>query len=82
MALRQSWMVGRALRARRGGQLATKLNLAGWDLGRAIFSKIEARLRCVTDHEIPVLAVCVGVEAADLLRLDVARTPKRPRSLH
>ena len=79
MGLRQSCVAGRALRARRGGQLATKLNLAGWDLSLPTLSKLEARLRCVTDHEIPVLAVCVGVEAADLLRLDVTRTPKRAR---
>jgi len=61
-------------------ELATKLNLAGWDLSRDTLAKIEAQVRCVTDYEIPVLAISVGIEPSDLLRLAITRTPKQPRS--
>jgi transcriptional regulator with XRE-family HTH domain len=37
-------------------QLATRLNLGGWDISRATLSKIEAQLRCVTDWELLHLA--------------------------
>lgn len=37
-------------------QLATRLNLGGWDISRATLSKIEAQLRCVTDWELLDLA--------------------------
>jgi len=70
----------RQLREKKGltqAQLVAKLNIIGWDLSRATLSKIEAQLRCVTDYEIPVLAISVGIEPADLLRLAVARTPKQ-----
>ena len=70
----------RQLREKRGitqAQLAAKLNLIGWDLSRATLSKIEAQLRCVTDYEIPILALSVGMEPSDLLRLAIERTPKR-----
>ena len=49
-------------------QLATKLNLAGWDLSRGTLSKIEAQLRCVTDYEIAKLAKGIGLTAPELLR--------------
>lgn len=73
----------RQLRDKKGltqAQVVAKLNIIGWDLSRATFSKIEAQLRCVTDYEIPVLALSVGIEPSELLRLAIARTPKRPRS--
>jgi len=49
-------------------QLATKLNLAGWDLSRGTLSKIEAQLRCVTDYEIAKLAEGIGLTGPELLR--------------
>jgi len=73
----------RQLREKRNltqAQLATKLNLAGWDLSRDTLAKIEAQVRCVTDYEIPILAISVGLEPPDLLRLAVTHTPKRQRS--
>jgi transcriptional regulator with XRE-family HTH domain len=73
----------RQLRVKKGltqAQLVAKINIIGWDLSRGTLSKIEAQLRCVTDYEIPILAVSVGVEPSDLLRLAIARTPERPPS--
>jgi len=62
----------RELRERQGltqPQLVAKLNIAGWDLSRGTYSKIEARIRCVTDYEIFKLAAGLGIEAAELMRL-------------
>jgi transcriptional regulator with XRE-family HTH domain len=59
-------------------QLAAKLNLAGWDLSRGTFSKIEAQLRCVTDIEILKLADGLGIEAPELLRLALKRSKALP----
>jgi len=61
----------RELREKKGltqAQFAAKLNLAGWDLSRGTFSKIEAQLRCVTDFEILKLAEGIGIDAPELLR--------------
>ena len=63
-------------------QLATKLNLAGWDLSRDTLAKIEAQIRCVSDFELPILAICVGTNPYDSLRLAIARTPKRSQPSH
>jgi len=49
-------------------QLATKLNLKGWDLSRTTLSKIEAQVRCVTDLELLSLSQCIGIEPTELLR--------------
>ncbi len=76
-------MVGpviRELRQKKGlsqAQLVAKLNIMGWDLSRATFSKIEAQIRCVTDYEIPVLAASLGVEPSELLTLAIAKLHKR-----
>ena len=73
----------RGLREKQGmtqAQLATKLNLAGWDLSRDTLAKIEAQIRCVSDFEIPLLAISVGTNPFELLRLAIARTPKRSKS--
>ena len=62
----------REIREKRGltqAQLVAKLNIAGWDLSRGTFSKIEARIRCVTDIELLKLAKGIGVDAPDLLRM-------------
>jgi transcriptional regulator with XRE-family HTH domain len=47
-------------------QLAAKLQLLGLEISRAGVSKIEARLRCVADSELPVIAKALGVELAAL----------------
>ena len=47
-------------------QLAAKLQLLGLEMSRAGVSKIEARLRCVSDAELPVIAKALGVELAAL----------------
>lgn len=72
--------VVREVRERKGltqAQVVAKLNILGWDLSRATFSKIEAQLRCVTDYELPVLAQSIGIDASDLLRQAVAKAQKR-----
>ena len=58
-------------------QLVAKLNIIGWDLSRGTLAKIEAQIRCVADYELPILAIGVGLDPSELLRLAIARTPKR-----
>jgi len=73
----------RQLREKRGmtqAQLVAKLNISGWDLSRGTLAKIEAQVRCVADYEIPILAISVGSDPSELLRLAIARTPRRLRS--
>ena len=70
----------RELRDKRGltqAQLVAKLNIIGWDLSRGTLAKIEAQIRCVADYELPILAIGVGLDPSELLRLAIARTPKR-----
>ena len=66
----------RELREKKGmtqPQLVAKLNIAGWDLSRGTFSKIEAQIRRVTDYEILMLADSLGIDAAELVRLAVKK---------
>lgn len=53
--------------------LAARCGVLGWDLSRATLSKIEARLRCVTDAELEILANALKVQIATLY------PPKRSR---
>ena len=46
--------------------LAAKCSVLGLELTRATLSKIEARLRCVTDAEFVVLAKALKVEMKEL----------------
>jgi len=71
----------RKLRVKKGmtqAQLVAKLNLAGWDLSRGTFSKIESQIRCVADYELLKLAAGLGVEASELISL----ADKEQRSAH
>jgi transcriptional regulator with XRE-family HTH domain len=47
-------------------QLATRCQLAGLDVSRGTLSHIEARLRCVTDTELFLLASVLSVSTDDL----------------
>lgn len=72
--------VVRRLREKRGitqDQFVAKLNLAGWDISRATLSKIEAQIRCVTDYELPILAISLGVEPWELIRMALSPASKR-----
>ena len=60
-------------------QLAAKLQLLGLEISRAGVSKIEARLRCVTDAELPLIAQALKVEMADLYPLQASRKRPGPR---
>jgi transcriptional regulator with XRE-family HTH domain len=42
--------------------LAARCSLRGLELSRATLSKVEARLRCVTDAELLIFAAALGVE--------------------
>lgn len=67
----------RKLRYQRGmtqETLAARCGILGWDLSRATLSKIEARLRCVTDVELEILATALKVEIRALFP---ARTGRR-----
>jgi transcriptional regulator with XRE-family HTH domain len=54
--------------------LATKLQLAGWDLSRGGLSKIESCLRRVNDAELWILAKTLSCPMTDLF-------PARPKGL-
>jgi transcriptional regulator with XRE-family HTH domain len=50
-------------------QFVAKLNIAGWDLSRDTFAKIESQTRWIADFEILKLAEGLDIEGAELLRL-------------
>ena len=58
-------------------QFVARLNVSGWDLSRGTFSKIEAQIRCVTDYEIPPLAIGLGIEPSDLLKLALKKSDQK-----
>lgn len=59
-ALRRERQMTQAMVAARCGTL-------GWDIGENIVTKIETRIRCVTDLELVFLAAALSVEPAQLL---------------
>jgi transcriptional regulator with XRE-family HTH domain len=54
-------------------QLATRCQLAGLDISRGTLSHIEARLRCVTDKELFLLASVFKVSTDDLYPAEMRR---------
>jgi transcriptional regulator with XRE-family HTH domain len=54
-------------------QLATRCQLAGLDISRGTLSHIEARLRCVTDNELFLLASVFKVSTDDLYPVEMKR---------
>ena len=48
-------------------QLAARCQVRGWDISRATLSQIEARLRCVIDSELLILAKVLKVSTDSLL---------------
>src|ERR1035438_7610809 len=72
--------VVRELREKRGltqAALATKLNLADWDVSRDIIARIEGQVRWVADVEILKLAAGLGIDGPELLRLAASKRQKR-----
>jgi hypothetical protein len=59
---------------------AVKLNVLGWDVSRDIIARIEGQVRWVADFEIVKLAAGLKIDAPELLRRAIDRTPKIPRS--
>jgi transcriptional regulator with XRE-family HTH domain len=60
--------------------LATKLNLAGWDVSRDIIARIEGQVRWVADFEVAKLAASLGIDGPELLRRGERRVVIRPSS--
>ncbi len=54
-------------------QLATHCQLAGLDISRGTLSHIEARLRCVNDTELFLLASVFKVSTDDLYPLEMKK---------
>jgi len=72
--------VVREMREKKGltqPELAAKINILGWDISRETLAKIEAQIRWVADFEISILASSIGLEPLELLRLALAKAPKR-----
>jgi len=59
--------------------LATKLNLLGWDISRDTLAKIETKVRWVADFELLKLATALGVDAGEILRLASREQRSCPR---
>jgi transcriptional regulator with XRE-family HTH domain len=57
--------------------LAARCGVLGWDLSRAILSKIEAQLRCVTDAELEILAGALRVQIAALFPAKTDRSARK-----
>ncbi len=58
------------LRRERGltqAMLAARCGLLGWDIGENIITKIETKVRCVTDAELLCLSKALDISPADLL---------------
>jgi transcriptional regulator with XRE-family HTH domain len=53
-------------------QYVAKLNVAGWDLSRETFAKIECQMRWVADFEIIKLAKALDMDAPALIRHAIA----------
>ena len=47
-------------------ELAAKCQVAGLDISRSTLAKIEAGIRCATDHDVWVLAKILKVSMIDL----------------
>ena len=60
--------------------IVAKLNLAGWDISRGTYSKIEAQIRWVADFEIALLAAALGMRAGELLELALKSEAKKKNS--
>ncbi len=59
----------RKLRSAKGWSqdvLAARLQKAGWDISRGTLAKIEARVRCVSDAELRLLARILKARLEDL----------------
>jgi transcriptional regulator with XRE-family HTH domain len=54
-------------------QLATRCQLAGLDISRGTLSHIEARLRCITDKELFLLASIFKISTDDLYPAEMKR---------
>ena len=53
--------------------LAARCGRLGWDISRGTLSKVEARLRCVSDGELLVLAKALKVGVEKLYPTDAER---------
>lgn len=66
----------RRIRFRKGltqSELAARCCVVGFDISRGTLAKIEARVRCVKDKELPYLAKAVGVSIATLFEDKAAK---------
>ena len=60
-------------------QFATHCQLHGLNISRGTISQIEARLRCVTDSELFLLASVLGISTEDLYPPDFKKSHRKPR---
>jgi transcriptional regulator with XRE-family HTH domain len=59
-------------------QLASKCQLAGWDISRDIVARIERRIRALTDADMAKLAMVFRVPLEELYPRDVrGKLPKK-----
>jgi transcriptional regulator with XRE-family HTH domain len=58
--------------------LAARCGTLGWDISRGTLSKVEARLRCVTDRELWYLATALRVTLETLYPAKM-RPPLKPK---
>jgi transcriptional regulator with XRE-family HTH domain len=61
-------------------EFAGRCQLAGLDISRGTLSQIEARLRCVVDSELYLLAGVLGVSTDSLFPEEMQRRPAARKS--
>ncbi len=82
MSVQQQNVVGAQVRKLRHERqltqdvLAARCGALGWDISRATLSKVEARLRCVTDRELWYLATALRVSLETLYPASMKPPPK------
>jgi len=65
-------VVGSQIRKLRDAQgwsqetLAARCGRLGWDISRGTLAKVEAKVRCVSDEELYILAKSLGVKVDEL----------------
>jgi transcriptional regulator with XRE-family HTH domain len=63
-------------------EFAARCQLHGFDVSRGTVSQIEARLRCVRDHEVWLLAEILDISIDGLFSKKARGTPKRKLKEH
>lgn len=62
-------------------KLSVRCSLAGYEITRSILAKIEAQIRAISDVELYVIALALGVSVENLYPADLAKTIRKGKIL-